>query len=575
MADSSNEVKKRAFRKRPSSSLHSQRRPTPAKRPANASSTQSSPFSTTPPLSAGLFRELVTSNINPDLLKSVTKAKGLTSMTVVQAETLPVTLAGHDVLAQAKTGTGKTIAFILPAIQRLIETRPFKSSQRPSGPGAAPRQTSLLVITPTRELALQIAAEAKILLDGLTFGTDQKTPYKIMTAIGGTNKSPGLKALKQGCDIVIATPGRLLDYMEDENALRILHGVQTLVLDEADRLLDMGFIRDVRKIMAQLPDRQVHQRQGMLFSATMDAKVNEVAHLVLSPSHKVINTIPEGEAKTHERVSQRLITVDSFADLAPATVGAIAKDLASCGSPETFKAIVFLPTTLHVDLFFAMIEGLSWQYKFPKVLPTHGRLSQAKRTRTTNEYRESQNGILVATDVIARGMDFPNVTHIYQAGLPDDKASYIHRLGRTARAGADGNGTLLLTRDESSFAKKDLAEIDFNEEPSTLGADSSEVKDAMEKIDPELRQRAYRSFLGYYKGKLKELGFDRQKLVALMNKFAEEGMFLSEIPEMDARLAKKMGLDGVRGLRISAKPAARKPAQEGRKPAQEGRKLKW
>lgn len=549
MADSSNQVDKRGSRKRPASSFHSQRRPTPAKRPANIPPTQAAPFSTTPPLSAALFKELTTSNINPDLLKSVTQAKGLTDMTVVQAETLPVTLAGHDVLAQAKTGTGKTVAFLVPAIQRLIETRPIK---RTPGPGTAPRQPSLLVITPTRELASQIAAETKILLDGLNFGTNKQSPYKILTAIGGTNKNPGLAALKRGCDVVVATPGRLLDYMDDENALRIMQGVQTLVLDEADRLLDMGFIRDIRKILAQLPDREVHQRQSMLFSATMDDKVDEVAHLILSPNHKVINTVPEGEAKTHERVAQRLITVDSFADLAPAAVGAIVEDLKSCGTTQTFKAIVFLPTTSHVDLFYAMVQNLASTYHLPQILPIHGRITQNRRTKTANQFRESKNGILVATDVIARGMDFPNVTNIYQAGLPDDKASYVHRLGRTARAGAEGDGTLLLTRDESSFAKRDLKEIKFNEASATLGA--TQVRDAMQQVDVELRQRAYRSFLGYYKGKLKELGFRREDLVQSMNEFARKGLFLPEIPEVERRLAKKMGLAGVAGLRYSEKP---------------------
>lgn len=513
----------------------------------------SAPFSTTVPLSDTLFRGLTTSNIHPDLLKSVTKAKGLTSMTPVQAETLPITLARQDVLAQARTGTGKTLAFLLPGIQRLLDTRPAVkvASSRPS---LAPRQPSLLVISPTRELALQIAAEAKELLKGLQYPTtDKPSPFEVISAIGGTNAVSGLNAMKRGCDIVVATPGRLLDYLSDENVRRLMQGVQTFVLDEADRLLDMGFIRDIKKIIEHLPDRSVYNRQGMLFSATIDQKVHDVAGLILSKNYKVVNTVAEGEPKTHERVSQRLITVDAFADLAPALVGAMAKDKELCSAPEKYKAIVFLPTTAHVDLYTGFIEALSWDAKLPQILPIHSRKTQSYRTNTADKFRKSKSAILIATDVIARGLDFPNVTNVYQAGLPDDKASYIHRLGRTGRAGAEGDGTLILTREEANFAKKDLKEIDFKDTPAIFTSEWPQTRTAMEGINVLLREKAYRSFLGAYKTKLKTLGWNSVMLVEKFNEFARQGMYLQEIPSLEAKTVGKMGLKGVPGLRIAGR----------------------
>lgn len=548
----------RPFRKRPSSRSHP--RPTPAKRPANASPATSAPFSTTatasflPRHSAKSddadekpFTELA--DLHPDLLKSVTQAKGLHSMTSVQAQTLPLTLRGVDVLAQAKTGTGKTLAFLLPAIQRLIQTRPISKSFTP-GPATAPRQPSLLVLSPTRELATQIATEAKELLQGLQRDPRNPSQFKVVTVMGGTPAKSGVNKVKAGCDLLIATPGRLIDYMGDEDVIQILSGVQTLVLDEADRLLDMGFIRDIKKILGRLPDRTVQQRQSMLFSATIGANVHEVASLILSKDRQLVNTVPEGEPQTHERVSQRLITVDSFADLAPASLGAIAADMKTHGS-ETFKAILFLPTAAHVDLYAAFLQALAAEYKLPQVLPIHGRLSQGKRTSTTNTFRSGKNGIMVATDVIARGLDFPNVTHVYQAGLPSEKAQYIHRLGRTARAGADGSGTLLLTRKESGFAKKDLNQVDFRDAPPVLTAESSQVGDAMRAVEERLREKVYASSLGFYKGSLKTLGSTPAQLVQEMNNFSRDGLFLAEPPAIQKMIVGKMGFKGVPGLRIA------------------------
>lgn len=497
-----------------------------------------------------MFSSLTQYGIDERLLKSVTQARGLSVMTPVQAQTLPITLDRIDVLAQAKTGTGKTLAFLLPAIQRLLTTRPIQPGVPRAGAGAAPRTPSLLVISPTRELANQIAKEAEELLQGMYLGTKIPSKYKVQVAIGGTNANQGVKNLSKGCDILVATPGRMNDYLQDPNIKLLMQGVQTVVLDEADRLLDMGFIKDVRQIVQALGPKESQQRQGMLFSATMDRKIHDVADFVLSANYKTVNCIPEGEAKTHERVSQRSIVVEEFADLVPAASGALAKDRAAQGT-KPFKAIVFVPTTVHADLFAGFLNGMAWDAKFPTVNSIHSRLSQGRRTRLAEEFKNSSSGILVATDVIARGLHFPGVTHIYQAGLPDDKASYIHRLGRTARAGAEGEGTLLLTRAEAVFANKELSEVDFIDTPASLTTKSPRVKEVMLKVDEEVRQKVYRSLMGYYKGKLSVLGWKANMLVAKMNEFALKGLYLPEIPSFEAKTIGKMGLKGVEGIRIA------------------------
>lgn len=561
MADKpSSSSSSRGFRKRPST--HSHRRPTPAKRAATVSNTMSSstasaasinkievdPPASKPPMEM-FFTHLSEFNLHPKILDSVTKVKGFSTMSEVQAATVPLTLCGHDILAQAKTGTGKTLAFLLPAIQKLITTRPI--TRNSSGSIRAPRRPSAFIISPTRELALQIAAEAEELLKGLSYPSDDPCPYTVQTAIGGTNSQTGLKNLKRGCDIIVATPGRILDYMQDKDALRILSGVQTLVLDEADRLLDMGFVKDIRKIVQMLPDRTTTERQSMLFSATVDKNVQVVADFILSPDHKFVNTIPRGAPQTHERVSQRLMVVDRFADVAPATLDIISRDLKAFGS-QSFKAIVFVPTTVHTTLFAGFLEALAVPYKLPKIMSISGRQSQSKRTNTAKQFREGENGILVATDVIARGLDFPHVTHVYQAGLPDDKASYIHRLGRTARAGADGNGALILTRDETTFAEDHLREVLFKDTAVELTCESPKMREAMKSIETETREKAYRAIMGYYLSQLKMLGYAAGELVKKMNEFALEGLSLDKIPSFEPKTVAKMRLKGIPGVVIQA-----------------------
>lgn len=484
---------------------------------------------------AARFDELARFNINRNLLDTVLVNMNMATMTPVQAETLPHTLTGSDVLAQAKTGTGKTIAFLLPAIQKLIT-----DSNRLATPRNG-RSISLLVISPTRELATQIGDEAKRLL--------QRFPNhnQVHIAVGGTNPKTSLPRILNACDILVATPGRLLDYLgQPDGALRHkLQGLQTLVLDEADRLMDMGFLPDIRKVVSYLPSQASTGRTGMLFSATINDRVKQFAGLVLSNQYKFVSTIPAGEAQTHEHVPQRLIAVPTFADLAPALVGALRHEIAAVGN-DTFKTIIFAPTAAQVDFYAEVLAQFS---DLPAVVSLHSRLSQSKRTVTTERFRTAKSGILVATDVVARGLDFPGVTNVFQVGLPSEKEAYIHRLGRTARAGAEGRGTLVLASSEHHFARKTLSMIKFVDTTPDLTAQAT-VQRIVQEMDPEKQAKTYRAWIGYYKTHLKPLDWTPAELVRQANSYARDGLGSTDVPTVETRFVGKTGLKGVPGLNI-------------------------
>ncbi|KAI1103381.1 DEAD-domain-containing protein [Jackrogersella minutella] len=487
------------------------------------------------PLGTPKFSELAKDNlVDPVLLQTISQDLKFDHMTDVQAATIyPLLKERCDVLAQAKTGTGKTVAFLLPAIQKLIHRRSNLNGN-----------ISLLVISPTRELAMQIAQETRSLL--------QRFPkFNVCVAIGGTNKDMEEKRILKGCDILIGTPGRLYDHLNGENgavASRI-QNLETLVLDEADRLLDMGFLDSLKKIVQCLPDKQICKRQGMLFSATIAPHVKKVAELVLSHGYKFISTIAEGEQNTHERVPQQLIVVPTFSDMAAGLVGEIRQELAGIG-PDVFKAIVFAPTARLVDFYVEILR------RFPGLPPAiglHSRITQSKRGKVTEQFRQSKSCILVATDVVARGMDFPSVTNVLQAGIPSDKESYIHRLGRTARAGAEGRGTFIITSHETFFSSATLKDFTFEERSPDLST-RQDVSQIAQRLDPDIQAKAYQAWLGYYKTYVKSLRWDSARLVREANEYAMNGLGTPEVPSLQKSTVSKMGLKGVKGL-VIAPPA--------------------
>ncbi|KAK0121725.1 hypothetical protein ONS95_010011 [Cadophora gregata] len=523
---------------------------------ASASASPAPPIRvSTPPLTAPIpldtprFADLANESLlHPILIKTITEDLKFDHMMPVQAATLHDLLAKRiDCLAQAKTGTGKTIAFLLPAIQTMIN----KNHRVGSG-------ISLLVISPTRELAMQIAKEATALL--------QRLPqYKVSFAIGGTNKDKEERSILGGCDILIATPGRLYDHLSDSRVVDAFRNLDTLVLDEADRLLDMGFLNSLKDIVKCLPDKEKSKRQGMLFSATIAPHVQKVAELILSKNYKFISTIPEGELNTHERVPQHLVVVPEFKDVAPALVGSLRSEIKMNGAP-TFKAIVFAPTAALADFYGEILEKLPGM---PKVSILHSRVSQSKRTNVTNTFREAKTGILVATDVVARGMDFPLVTNVLQVGIPSDKESYVHRLGRTARAGAEGRGTFIVTEPETFFSTWTLKEISFEPVAADISS-KAEVLAIAEKM--ENHAKTYQAWMGYYKNHLKGLKWDNHMLVLEANEFAKFGLGAPETPGIAKSTIGKMGLKGVKGLTVVPDPPrVNRGGQGGRGGGGEGR----
>ncbi|KAK3185602.1 hypothetical protein K4F52_005702 [Lecanicillium sp. MT-2017a] len=495
------------------------------------------PLSESVPLDTPRFADLAGQNlVHPSVIDAITQDLKFDHMMPVQAATLWELLPPNrsDCLVQARTGTGKTVAFLLPALQTML------TKKRASTP--ADNAVSLLVISPTRELAMQIAAEATSLL--------QRVPsYKVRVAIGGTNKDREERQILGGCDVLIATPGRLIDHMSNENILYSLRSLDTLVLDEADRLLDMGFMPALREIVSKLPDKTKVPRQGMLFSATIAPHVNQVAGLVCSPGYKFISTIPAGEVNTHERVPQLLVKVPDFASVAAGMVGSIRQELAAIQQQPgggNFKAIVFAPTAAMAGFYghvLSRIRGL------PPVSTLHSRMTQNKRTKVTNDYRDASSAILTATDVVARGMDFPGVTTVFQIGIPSEKQSYIHRLGRTARADAEGRGIFLIAEPEAFFPRWTLKEITFTPHDADVSA-AEEVQRIAAAMEEDERAQIYQAWLGYYNNHLKGLRWDKEELVRQANNYAHEGLCTPDTPQIQRTTVGKMGLRGTKGLNV-------------------------
>lgn len=474
--------------------------------------------------------------LDSKLLQAVS-AMGFEYMTPVQHRVLTeLPTWRSDCLVQAKTGTGKTLAFLLPALHCLLQ-----------GHSAPPRgQVAILIITPTRELAQQIAKSCDQLTSQLA------RPLECHIAVGGTARASALSRFMKGApSILVATPGRLKDYLSEPETAEKLSNIQTLVLDEADTMLETGFLADVKRILQLIPPKSTGW-QGMCFSATIPPKVKDVVSVVLKPGYCNISTLEKNETPTHERVPQYHVLMPSVGD----TFNMLTS-LLSLETKNNSKIIVFGVTANMVALFAAVFSrGLT---PLP-VFEIHSRLSQSSRTKTTAQFKEAAAGILFASDVIGRGMDFPNVDLVIQVGLPSNGEQYVHRVGRTARAGNDGRAIILLTEAESFFMKanrhlpiKPHPQTDAINEAAASCTDA--VAQAMYSIDEETKQRAYSSFIGFFAGSglLKPLRLDKPGLVQLANEMAIKGMACPEPPPMDKKVIGKMGLKGVPGFNYGSR----------------------
>jgi superfamily II DNA/RNA helicase len=343
------------------------------------------------------------------IVRALSEEKYVTP-TPIQAQTIPIVMARRDIVGIAQTGTGKTAAFALPILHHL-----HADARRPQR-----KACRVLVLSPTRELSGQILDSFR------AYGRHMHLNATL--AIGGVSILGQKRALQDGVDVLVATPGRLLD-LATTNALR-LDGVEYLVLDEADQMLDMGFINDIRKIVAKLPK----QRQTLLFSATMPRAIAELADQMLTNPAKV-SVAPV--ASTVDRVDQRIIHVDHAAK------PAILADLLRCETVD--RALVFTRTKHGAD---KVVRGLAKAGITAHAI--HGNKSQNQRERTLAAFRTGEVRMLVATDIAARGIDVDGITHVVNFDLPNVPETYVHRIGRTARAGASGIAISLCNADETS-----------------------------------------------------------------------------------------------------------------------------
>jgi len=341
------------------------------------------------------------------VLKALQKQDYLTP-TPIQLQAIPVLLQGHDLLGIAQTGTGKTAAFATPLLTLMAD--------KPAVP--APRSVRVLVLAPTRELVLQIAESFRAYARYL--------PVRIATVIGGACFGGQTQALLRGLDVLVATPGRLLDHLEQGNVK--LDRVEAVVLDEADHMLDLGFLVPIRKIMAKLP----HERQSLFFSATMPKEIARLSGEFLSHPKRV-EVAPV--ATTAERVEQEALFVQ------PAAKGAV---LAALLAQDEFeRSIVFTRTKRGAEKVCKLLEKAGI-----RALSIHGNKSQAQRQAALGAFRSGEVRALIATDIAARGIDVPGISHVINFELPDVAESYVHRIGRTARAGKAGVAISLVAPDE-------------------------------------------------------------------------------------------------------------------------------
>ncbi|KDE88641.1 ATP-dependent RNA helicase RhlB [Stenotrophomonas maltophilia] len=329
---------------------------------------------------------------------------GFTRCTPIQALTLPVALPGGDVAGQAQTGTGKTLAFLVAVVNRLL-TRPALADRKPEDPRA-------LILAPTRELAIQIHKDA------VKFGSDLGLRFALV--YGGVDYDKQRELLQQGVDVIIATPGRLIDYVKQHKVVS-LHACEICVLDEADRMFDLGFIKDIRFLLRRMPERTI--RQTLLFSATLSHRVLELAYEHMNEPQKLV---VEAETITAARVRQR-IYFPADDEKIPLLLGLLSRS-------EGARTMVFVNTKVFVERVARSLEKAGY-----RVGVLSGDVPQKKRESLLNRFQKGQLEILVATDVAARGLHIDGIKYVYNYDLPFDAEDYVHRIGRTARLGEEGD----------------------------------------------------------------------------------------------------------------------------------------
>jgi len=358
-----------------------------------------------------------------DVLNRALADAGYTTPTEVQSRAIPPALAGRDLMVSSSTGSGKTASFVLPALTRVLAARGDASQRRERGTTYGPR---VLILTPTRELAMQVA---KAVYD---YGRHVQG-LRVATVVGGVPYAAQLKALRGPLDVLIATPGRLIDHMESGKA--ILSNIEMLVLDEADRMLDMGFIEPIHHIAQATPK----ERQTVMYSATFAGHVGRLAEELLRQPERIDIS---SHTEAHADIEQRLHWADDLTHK-----NALLDHILT--TREVEQAVVFTSTQRDADWLADRLADMGHH-----VASLHGGHPQGRRTRVLQGLRSKHLKILVATDVAARGIDVPSISHVINYGLPMKAEDYVHRIGRTGRAGRAGLAVTLAERRDASMIQR-------------------------------------------------------------------------------------------------------------------------
>ncbi|TFK28519.1 DEAD-domain-containing protein [Coprinopsis marcescibilis] len=508
-------------------------------------------------------------------------------MSVVQAEVLPLlpelsmpragNPSSRDLLVKARTGTGKTIAFLVPAIEariRQLEEVAPNASEAKVQQQFAHDNVGALVISPTRELASQIVTEAHKL-------TKHHRGFHVPMMIGGLGKYEQVRDFNRGRkDILVATPGRLKDMLQDPNSgvARALKNTKMLILDEADTLLDMGFRDDIEDIMRYLPDKTI--RQTLLFSATVSDAIQQISNRHLSENHKFVNCVSQDTSEVHDHIPQYHTIVSNPKYQLPHLLRLVFQDQLEHG--EKSKVIIFLPTTKLTQLVGTLFYSMG-RTALPNTRTTtfeiHSKKTMPARTRASDGFRAARgSSILVTSDVSARGVDYPGVTRVIQLGLPSQPQQYVHRIGRTGRGGSTiGRGDLVLHPWEYEYVKRNFShlplkpltvtdlhnevkasvapkEIDARPHPASLKLADLEqnIMETTSRLDPATVGDTMMSLIGFYASITKDLRMSVTQLVEELGKWTVEGLGLSQAPYVSQSFLNKIGGGGSRGPRGSS-----------------------
>lgn len=391
----------------------------------------------------------------------------------------------------------------------------------------------------------------------------------VQTAVGGTQKSFMLrKTQKEGCHILVGTPGRVKDILQDPYSGVTAPKLDCFVLDEADRLLDAGFWPEIEAIQKLCPDRREKDRQTLMFSATIPREVVHLVRQTLKKGYQFVKCIQDNEAPTIERVPQKMVKVVGLENLLPTLYELAQREIKAREGGLPFKAMAFFPSTAEVALAantFRQLSGTDGRHTLEsmKIYEIHAKLSQGQRTRAADSFKRAESALLFTSDVTARGMDFPNVTHVIQVGQPSSRDTYIHRVGRTGRAGKEGESWIILTELELREAQHRLQNLPIIQDdtlhapkvdmstsaqvPAHVASILTDLGKALKRVDHQDMGKVYLALLGIY-----QYIPQKRTLIEAMNRLARYGWGLEKPPPVPAGLAKKLQITNIPGINISS-----------------------